>query len=104
MAELVVSGKSIALDAEGFLQNPGDWTPEVAGLLAQSAGIQLTDRHWQVIDFCRKDWQATGQSPGIRRITKVGGIPTKDMYTLFPGGPGKLSAKLAGLHKPTGCV
>ncbi len=104
MSELRVLDRSIPLDAEGFLLNPTDWTPEVAACLAESAGIKLSDRHWQVIEFCRKDWAATGQSPGIRRITKVGGIPTKDMYALFPGGPGKLSAKLAGLHKPTGCV
>jgi TusE/DsrC/DsvC family sulfur relay protein len=104
MSEIQILGRSIATDAEGFLANPTDWTPEVAEYLAQTTGIQLTERHWDVIRFCRQDYQDTGKSPGIRRITKVGNIPTKEMYALFPGGPGKLSAKLAGLHKPTGCV
>jgi TusE/DsrC/DsvC family sulfur relay protein len=104
MSEIQVAGKQIETNPEGFLVHPEDWTPEVAQFLAETSGIHLSERHWEVLRFCRTDWESTGQSPGIRRITKVGGIPTKEMYALFPGGPGKLSAKLAGLHKPTGCV
>lgn len=104
MADIQISGKHIAVDADGYLDDPRDWSPEVAEYLATTSGIQLTERHWNVIRFCRQDWEATGKSPGVRRITRIGGVPTKDMYALFPGGPGKLSAKLAGLHKPTGCV
>lgn len=104
MAEIEVAGKHIGIDPEGFLLDAADWSPDVARFLAGGTGIQLTDRHWQVLEFCRKDFESTGQSPGIRRITKMGGVSTKEMYALFPGGPGKLSAKLAGLKKPTGCV
>ena len=104
MSEINIAGKNIQVNDEGFLVNPAEWSPEVAEVLAQSANIQLTDRHWEVLEFCRKDYEENGEAPGVRRITKVGGIPTKEMYKLFPGGPGKLSAKLAGLHKPTGCV
>lgn len=104
MAEIQVSGRNIAVDGEGFLANASDWSPDVADYLACASGIELTERHWDVLRFCRQDFEATGRSPGIRRITKVGGVPTKEMYALFPGGPGKLSAKLAGLKKPTGCV
>ena len=92
------------LTAEGYLEDPDDWTPELAVELAQAAGITLTDAHWQVIEFCRKDFREKGEAPGIRRITKVGGIATKEIYKLFPGGPGKLAAKLSGLPKPTSCV
>ncbi|MEZ4224848.1 MAG: TusE/DsrC/DsvC family sulfur relay protein [Polyangiaceae bacterium] len=104
MAEMQVAGKNIPVNGEGFLEDPKDWTPDVAQELAKGSGIQLTERHWDVLRFCRSDWESTGQAPGLRRITKVGGIPTKELYALFPGGPGKLSAKLAGLHKPAGCV
>ncbi len=99
-----IAGKSVETDAEGYLLNAADWTPELALVIAKSVNVTLTERHWKVIDFCRKDFAATGQSPGLRRITKVGGIPTKELYELFPGGPGKLSAKIAGLRKPVGCV
>ncbi len=104
MTEIQIADQTIPVDSEGFLANADDWTPDVAQTFAAEAGIQLTDRHWQVLTFCREDFAASGKSPGVRRITKVGGIPTKEMYSLFPGGPGKLAARLAGLPKPTGCV
>ena len=104
MSELQVNGTSVKLGEGGFLANASDWTPEVAQALAREAGIELTDRHWQVIKFCRADFEENGEPPGVRRITKVGGIPTREMYALFPGGPGKLAAKLSGLRKPTSCV
>lgn len=104
MAVLQFAGGSVQTDAEGFLVNPSEWNREVAAQLAAGCKIELTPRHWDVIDFCRKDFAETGQAPGLRRIMKVGKIPTKDLYKLFPGGPGKLSAKISGLHKPTSCV
>jgi TusE/DsrC/DsvC family sulfur relay protein len=104
MPEIQVNGRAVLVDDEGFLLEPGDWSREVAEVFAQQAGIRLSDRHWEVIEFCRRDFEESGEAPGLRRITKAGGIPTKEIYKLFPGGPGKLAAKLSGLHKPTGCV
>ena len=95
---------NVTLDADGFLANPDDWTREIAEEFAREADIELTDRHWEVIDFCRKDFADKGAAPTIRRIGKIGGIPTKEMYSLFPGGPGILAAKISGLGKPTGCI
>ena len=89
---------------DGFLVNPQDWTPEIAQELAAAASIELTQRHWDVINFCRDDFKKTGEAPGVRRVTKQSGVPTKEVYKLFPGGPGKLASKLAGLPKPTSCV
>ena len=75
------------------------------GLLAKEEGIdELTEGHWKVIHFMRKDFQEKGQIPTMRRIKNVGGIPTKDLYALFPKGPAKKAAKAAGLGKPKGCV
>jgi dissimilatory sulfite reductase related protein len=92
------------VDHEGFLRNANDWTREWAEASARDLGLNLSPQHWKVIEFCRADFASTGQSPGPRRITKYGGFSTKDLYALFPGGPGKLAAKLAGLKKPTNCV
>lgn len=94
----------VPMTEEGFLVSASDWTPEIAGAIAKDAGIELTDRHWDVINFCRADFEKNGEAPGLRRITKVGKIPTKEIYKLFPGGPGKLASKVAGLPKPTSCV
>lgn len=100
-----IAGKPIEFDDEGFVTDPNLWSKEVAEVLAKEEGIeQLSDLHWQVIGFCRSDFQAQGESPTLRRITKAGGVPTKDIYRLFPKGPAKKVARIAGLHKPTGCI
>lgn len=104
MSTVLLAGQSIELDKEGFLLNPDQWTPEVAVDLAAQSGIELTEKHWQVIDFCRRSAAEKGASPTVRGITKGTGISTKEMYQLFPKGPGILSAKIAGLSKPKGCI
>ncbi len=95
----------IELDAEGFMTDPNAWTPDIAETLAQKIGITpLTARHWDVINFTRDDYFAKGETPTLRRIMKVGGIPTKELYKLFPKGPAKKVALVSGLGKPKGCI
>ena len=75
--------------------NPDQWSPEIAAELAREVGIDpLTDKHWQVIDFCRRDAAEKGEAPGVRRITKNAGVSMKEMYQLFPKGPAKIAAKV----------
>lgn len=98
-------GHAVQMNEEGFLLDPAQWTPEVAEGLAEEVGIRpLTERHWKVLSFCREDAAREGQPPGLRRISKLSGVDTKELYQLFPKGPGKLAAKIAGLPKPQGCV
>lgn len=95
---------SISLDPEGFLTDPKAWTREIAEAIAAQAGITLTDRHWTVINFAREHFGKTGESPTPRNITKSTDVTTKELYSLFPGGPAKLAAKISGLGKPHGCL
>jgi tRNA 2-thiouridine synthesizing protein E len=96
---------SVQLDAEGFMTNPQEWTPEIAAVFAQEEGIAaLTDRHMQVIDFVRAEHAKSGESPSLRAITKRSGVDTKEIYELFPKGPAKKIARIAGLGKPKGCI
>lgn len=97
-------GQTVEVNDEGFMVSSAQWTPEVAEGIAAELGLTLTDRHWKVITFCREDAAREGQPPGLRRITKLAGVSMKDMYELFPKGPGKLAARVAGLPKPQGCV
>lgn len=98
-------GHKVEVNEEGFLTDSSQWTPEVAEAVAQEIGIApLTDQHWKVITFCREDAARQGQPPGLRRISKLSGVDTKQLYSLFPKGPGKLAARVAGLPKPQGCV
>lgn len=99
-----VAGKEIEFDEEGFMANPEDWDKDVAVVLASDINISLTDRHWEIIDFSRSDYQAQGEAPGLRRISKEADVPTKELYKLFPKGPAKKIAYVSGLGKPTGCI
>ncbi len=105
MSAIEVNGHAIEMNPEGFLVDAQQWTPEVAETLAKQVGIDpLTEKHWQVITFCREDAAREGQSPGLRRISKNSGVTMKELYKLFPKGPGKLAAKVAGLPKPQACI
>jgi len=92
-------------DADGNLANRSDWNETVAKELAMEEGIeQLTERHWKVIYYMRKEFDAKGDAPSIRKLTKESGVDTKELYALFPKGPAKKAAKIAGLPKPKGCI
>ncbi|MBZ0274906.1 MAG: TusE/DsrC/DsvC family sulfur relay protein [Anaerolineae bacterium] len=94
----------VEFDAEGYMVNHNAWTPEIAEAIAANLGITLTPRHWVVINFARKEFTEKGEAPTLRRITKTTDVDTKEIYQLFPGGPAKVAAKIAGLAKPTGCI
>jgi len=94
----------VDVDAEGYLTRPEQWNRAIAEALAQELNLQLTDAHWKVIEFLQRDYRERGTVPGMRRLNKVGGFATKDLYALFPDGPIKKAALIAGLPKPASCV
>ena len=99
------AGKSVSVNDEGFLTNAAEWTPQIGEEIAKESGVvPLGEKHWQVITFCREDAAREGQPPNVRRIAKFSGVSMKELYTLFPKGPGKLAARIAGLPKPQGCI
>ncbi len=99
------AGHEIEVNEEGFLVNSEQWTKEIAESIATEAGVgPLTEKHWEVIDFCRKDAQEQGTPPGLLLISKFSSVNMKELYQLFPKGSGKLAAKVSGLPKPQGCI
>jgi TusE/DsrC/DsvC family sulfur relay protein len=105
MGTVEISGTQVELDEDGNLKNLSDWNEEIAKELAKEEGIEeLTDRHWIVIKFMRKVYEEKGDAPSIRKLTKESGVATKELYQLFPKGPAKKSARIAGLPKPKGCI
>jgi dissimilatory sulfite reductase related protein len=92
-------------DPEGFFVHPEQWTEEMAHDIARENGItELTERHWQVINFMRDAYLRNGAAPSIRTLGKASGVPIKELYQLFPSGPAKLAAKIGGIPKPRGCI
>lgn len=105
METVVLGGKTLALDGDGNLADRTQWTEEVAKEIAAIEGIpELTPQHWAVINFMRSAFDKEGDSPSIRRLTKESGVDTKTLYQLFPKGPAKKAARIAGLPKPKGCI
>lgn len=104
MPMATINGSNVHVDDEGFLTEYDEWSEDLAKTLAAQIGIDLTDAHWKVIRFLREDFKAQGETATIRRVSTVGGIPTKDLFTLFPKKPAKKMAYIAGLPKPHGCV
>ena len=96
--------ETLEFDDDGFMADANAWTPEIGAAIAAVLELELTDRHWEVINFARGEYLEKGEAPTLRRITKAAGVPTKELYSLFPGGPAKIAAKVAGLPKPTGCI
>jgi tRNA 2-thiouridine synthesizing protein E len=99
-----LNGREVHVNEEGFLTEFDEWDEELAKVLASQIGIDLTDAHWKAINFLRDDYQANGETPTLRRVTNVGGIPTKELFQLFPKKPAKKMAYIAGVPKPVGCV
>ena len=96
---------AVTRTAEGFLERAADWDPDLAVELAAEAGVgPLTDRHWLVLDYMRNTFLVKGDGPTIRTLGKESGVEIKELYKLFPRGPAKIAAKIAGIPKPHGCI
>ena len=100
-----LDGVAVALDDDGFFADPNQWTEAMAPELARAADIdELTERHWQVIRFMRNEYLTKGTGPSVRVLGKTSGVSVKELYQLFPKGPAKLAARIAGIPKPRGCI
>lgn len=105
MSKLEIGGKVVEVDADGHLVSLNDWDEELAASIAKQEGIEkLEEGHWKVINYMRDEYVKNNVSPTLRRITKLSGVNTKEFYELFPKGPAKKAAKVAGLPKPKGCI
>ena len=106
-----VNGKSLETDEEGYLANLNDWEKDVATVMAKEDDIDLSEDHWEIINFLREYYEEYQIAPAVRVLTKAVGKKlgkdkgnSKYLYELFPYGPGKQACKFAGLPKPAGCV
>ena len=104
MSTATIAGQEVHVNDEGFMTEYDEWTEDIGRDLATNIGIEMTDEHWEAIRFLRTDFVEQGETATLRRVTKVGGIPTKQLFVLFPKKPAKKMAYVAGLPKPKGCV
>lgn len=103
MATKTIAGVSVDVNEEGYLNDPSQWTREIAAEIAKEENIELTDKHFEVLEFLRKEYESGAQLT-IRKVGKSGITDIKGLYDLFPGGPLKKSSRIAGIPKPASCV
>lgn len=103
MAEKTIAGKQVNVSEEGYLDDMSQWNEDIAKEIAGEIGIELTDKHFEVINYLREKTEA-GDSLSIRSVGKSGVTDVKGLYKLFPKGPLKFSSKIAGIPKPTSCI
>ena len=105
MSTVTIATVGVDLNDEGFFTNPEQWTEQMVPELARREGIaELSDAHWKVIRFMRAQYLANGSGPSVRVLGKTSGVSIKELYQLFPKGPAKVAAKIAGIPKPRGCI
>lgn len=104
---MIVNGKNIETDNEGFLLHPEDWNHDVAEKLADSVEVKMTDDHWQIVELVREYYEINHSVPEARILLKdLGGQIGKEkatrkyLYSLFPYGYGQQACKIAGMRKP----
>jgi tRNA 2-thiouridine synthesizing protein E len=102
----VVDGVELETDDDGYLleANYGD---EIVNVIAEAEGIALTENHWKVVQYMREQFREHGHTPNYRTMLKdmeevLPDVDSKQLYDMFPLGPAKQGARLAGLPKPFG--
>jgi len=103
MATKNYAGTTVDVNEEGYFTDPSQWNKEIASEIAKEEGIELTDKHFKVLEMLRQKNDA-GEALSIRGINKSGVVDVKTFYQLFPGAPLKKATKIAGIPKPASCV
>ncbi len=100
-----IAGATVEVNEEGYLIDQLQWSEKIAQAIAIEEGIgELNENHWKVIKYLQDYYKENGTMPTIRKMKKSGIVDTKELYSLFPGGPLKKSSKIAGLNKPESCI
>ncbi len=103
VVEKVYGELCVTCNEQGYLTDLNQWTKEVGVEIAKEEGIELTDKHWDVIAYLQD--QCKKQVPlSIRKVGKSGVVSIKEFYELFPNGPLKISSRIAGIPKPVSCI
>jgi TusE/DsrC/DsvC family sulfur relay protein len=105
MPTKTLAGVDVNVNDEGFFVDPEQWTEAMVPELAAAEGIgALTEDHRRVVTFMRHEYFEKGTGPTVRVLGKTSGVSIKELYQLFPKGPAKIAAKIAGIPKPRGCI
>jgi TusE/DsrC/DsvC family sulfur relay protein len=108
--KLMVDGREVLTDPEGYILNMDEWSEGYALALASQESLTLTDEHWDVIKFIRDYYEEHGVQASVRDMVKhfreAWGAEkgnSRYLHDIFPmGGPQKQGNRLAGIRKTKG--
>ena len=103
METKTIADVELKVSDDGYLEDMTQWNKDIAREIANEVGIELTDKHFEVLHYLREK-SAAGEALSIRKVGKSGIVDIKELYMLFPKGPLKFSSKIAGIPKPTSCI
>lgn len=101
--ETLIANRPVEVNEQGYLLHMDQWDKEIARYIAAEEDIELTDRHFEILQYLR-DEQQKGTALSIRRVGKSGVVDIKEFYKLFPNGPLKKASRIAGIPKPASCI
>ena len=108
LSKIALPSGTVTVDGHGYLTDPDQWSREFAEYAAKNEQIELTPKHWEVINFMR-DWlEEHGIAADARFVLKF--LAQRDgldkhgakmaMFELFPYGYVKQACKIAGMKQP----
>jgi tRNA 2-thiouridine synthesizing protein E len=102
----LIGGTEVECNDDGFLLE-ADYSDEAVEVIAAAENLELTPKHWEIINFMREEYRESGATPNFRNMLKAVNefwpeADSKALYDLFPLGPAKQAAKVAGLPQPLG--
>ena len=103
MSVKTIAGVDVNVSEDGYLEDMSQWNEDIAKEIASEIGIELTPKHFEVLNYLREKTEAK-EALTIRKVGKSGIVTIKELYKLFPKGPLKFSSKIAGIPKPTSCI
>jgi len=107
---LLVRGRPVLTDSEGYLRDLGDWSEDFVRALAAQEELKLGNEHWAIIRYLREYYAEHGVQAQVRvmikHFTELWGPERGSnhyLHELFPrGGPQKQGNRLAGLLRTKG--
>ncbi|MCW8826868.1 MAG: TusE/DsrC/DsvC family sulfur relay protein [Gammaproteobacteria bacterium] len=107
---VMVDGKPIDTDQEGYIQDMSQWSEGFAKAQAAKEGLELTQEHWDVIYYIREYYEQHSVQAEVRKMIKY--FKEKwgpergtnhHLHDLFPyGGPQKQGNRVAGIRRTKG--
>ena len=94
----------LEFDSKGYLLDHTSWTHELGERLAAECGVEMTDKHWQLVNYARQLYAETKKTPTRRRMAADLGVDPQELFELFPASPMRKLCLIAGLPKPKNCL